>query len=112
MSDLNEAIRQVREELDRVRKVKKCASCECLLDVLEAVRGDLGEVGTPEAEAARVDMQRWFEAGNPKRHRCLGCEVCLPIEPYNRFSALLRDRESVSTGSVEAAPTACGCGDT
>ncbi|MHB0886587.1 MAG: hypothetical protein ACYC41_11985 [Bacillota bacterium] len=114
MLDLSKAVQQVRQELDQVRQVKKCTGCECLLDVLEAIQGDLAQVGTPEAEAAQVDMRRWLEDGNKKRHRCLGCEVCLPTEPYNQFSALLRggeDREAIPPVTAPP-PTPCDCGDT
>ncbi len=113
--DIGEAISQVREELDRVRQVRKCAGCECLLDALKAVQTDLAGVGSPEAEAAKMDFQGWFEAGSAKRHRCLGCEVCLPTDPYNRFSAFLRDA-NIQQGdfpigdAIQAA--ACSCGDT
>ncbi len=114
MPDLDKAVQQVHQELDRVRQVKKCTGCECLLDVLEAIQGDLAQVGTPEAEAAQIDMQRWLEEGNNRRHRCLGCEVCLPIEPYNQFSTLVRSGDDPYLIPLVAAPpqALCGCGDT
>ena len=121
MTTLVEATAEVRRELDGVRQVKKCRGCECLLDVLEAVQGDLSTLGTSEAEATREEMGVWFEEGNAKRHGCLGCEVCLPIEPYNRFSVFLRDAESappppgvsvVLDTPPDPAASACGCGDT
>ena len=114
MPDFDKVVQQVRQELDQVRQVKKCTGCECLLNVLEAIQGDLAQVGTPEAEAAQADMQQWLEEGNKKRHRCLGCEICLPIEPYNQFSALLRRVEGQDANPVvTATPTApCDCGDT
>ncbi len=121
VSGINEVIADVRRELDQVRQVKKCRGCECLLDVLESIQGDLSTVGTPEAKATREELGAWFEMGNAKRHRCLDCEVCLPIEPYNRFSAFLRDADSprpapgvsvAPDASPEVPALACGCGDT
>ncbi|MCL5959194.1 MAG: DUF4346 domain-containing protein [Chloroflexi bacterium] len=115
MSDLNDAIKRIHQELDQVHRVKKCASCECLLDALEALQGDLGRIDSAESRAAQVDMRRWLEEGNKKRHRCLGCEVCLPIAPYNDFSALLRSEQSIGaeapTEEIETS-SPCGCGDT
>ncbi len=111
MPDMRKAISQVLADLDQVRQVKKCASCECLLDVLDAIQADLGEIDTPQAKAARVDMKRWLEEGNKKRHQCLGCEVCLPIEPYNRFSALLHgDNPAMAPETPDLPP--CDCGGT
>lgn len=125
MPDLNEAIKRVHGELDRVRQFKKCTSCECFLDVLEAVQVDLGEIGTSQAEAARTDIQRWSEEGNKNRHHCLGCEVCLPIEPYNQFNAWLSKSEAGPSAAPEEgvrqqiyslppsetpAPSPCDCG--
>ena len=108
-------IGRVRQELDGIRQIKKCAGCECLLDVLWAVQTDLEGIDVPEAASVREEMREWFEAGNAKRHRCLGCEVCLPTEPYNRFSAFVKeagvDRRDPSQ-SVPEEPGACDCGVT
>lgn len=128
MPDLEEVVRLAHRDLGQVRRVKKCSNCECLLDVLEAVQGDLARFESPEAQAVRVSMQGWLEEGNKERHKCLGCENCLPIEPYNQFSRSLRDLEggtiisareepepttlSGSESSPAAAPPPCDCGDT
>jgi tetrahydromethanopterin S-methyltransferase subunit A len=104
--DRDSAIQRVHRELDQVRQVKKCTSCECFLDVLDGVQSDIADVDTPAGEAARTDMRRWWEAGNPKRHRCPGCEVCLPIAPYNQFSATLGGTEPTPP---QAPAAACGC---
>ncbi len=112
---LRDAIEQVHEDLDRVRKVRKCVACECLLDVLEAVQTDLEGIDSPEAVGAKKDFGQWLDIGNAKRHRCLGCEVCLPTEPYNRFSTFLREAgvEQVASPMCEVTEvSACGCGAT
>lgn len=114
MDDLNGAIGQVYKELEQVYQVKKCANCECLLDILEGIQDDLLEIGTPGAEEIRAQLQRWPKEGNQKRHRCLGCEVCLPVEPYNQFSALWRaGKNGAATllSPVEVlTPPPCNCG--
>ncbi|MGZ3602935.1 MAG: DUF4346 domain-containing protein [Ktedonobacterales bacterium] len=110
------AIATVHEDLDQVRHVKKCTSCECLLDVLEAVRADLADVDSAEAEATRADFGAWWEAGNAKWHRCPGCEPCLPIAPYNRLNAALAGVGMTSPAQTTAAVSAgcaggsCACG--
>ncbi len=105
--DLDLAIEHFYREIDRVRQVKKCTSCECLLDVLDAGQSDIADIDMPIAAAARRDLRRWWEEGNQKRHRCPGCEVCLPIAPHNQFSAALQGTASALPAT--AAP-ARGCG--
>lgn len=112
---LSQAIARVHDDLNNVRQIKKCASCECLLDVLQALQTDLEGIDVPESAAARADFQRWLGTGNVRRHGCLGCEVCLPTEPYNRFSALLRESgnntPALPESEVSEEPE-CGCGGT
>jgi tetrahydromethanopterin S-methyltransferase subunit A len=104
--DRDGAIQQIHRELDQMRQVKKCTSGEYLLDVRTGVPSDLAAVDTPAAQAARTELRRWWEAGNQKRHRRPGCEVCLPIAPYNQFSAILGGTEPASP---QAPTSACGC---
>jgi tetrahydromethanopterin S-methyltransferase subunit A len=110
ISSIDSAIVTVREDLNRVRQIKKCTSCECLLDVLEALRADLADVASTEAEAARTDFHAWWEAGNVKRHRCPGCEPCLPIAPYNQLNAALADMGVATTATGGCAGGSCTCG--
>ncbi len=110
MSPIASAIAQAHDELDTVRQIKKCASCECLLDVLEALRVDLADVDAAEAETARADFGIWWEAGNVKRHRCPGCEPCLPIAPYNQLNAALADVGMTTTAAEGWAGGSCACG--
>ncbi len=109
---LNDAITRIHDELNKIQQVKKCRSCECLLDTLEAIIGDLKDSDDPNAGNVRAEMLQWFEEGNNARHQCLGCETCLPIEPYNEFSKLIR---GISTnvqdqGLFAMAGSSCGCG--
>ena len=110
MRPIASAIAATHEELDRVRQIKKCTGCECLLDVLEALRADLTDVDAAEAETARADFQAWWEAGNAKRHRCPGCEPCLPIAPYNQLNAVLADVGMTATAAEGCAGGSCACG--
>lgn len=113
MADIKESIKRVHRKLGQVHQVNQCGSCECLLDVLENVMDDLGQIRAVEADTARAEMQCWLEEGNKNRHQCLGCEVCLPIEPYNQFSALVRDSSIDMLPTAETiASTPCNCGDT
>jgi tetrahydromethanopterin S-methyltransferase subunit A len=109
-SVIDSAIVTVREDLDRVRQIKKCTGCECLLDVLEAIRADLTDVDSAGAQATRADFGTWWEAGNVKRHRCPGCEPCLPIAPYNQLNAALAGVGMTTTAAEGCAEGSCACG--
>ncbi|KLU62959.1 tetrahydromethanopterin S-methyltransferase subunit A [Peptococcaceae bacterium CEB3] len=107
-----DAITKAWDQLNEIRQIKKCRSCECLLDTLEAIRGDLQDIDASNAKDIRVEMSEWFEDGNINRHPCLGCEDCLPIEPYNQFSKSIR---GISThvqeqGLFTMLGSSCGCG--
>lgn len=107
-----DAITKAWDQLNEIRQIKKCRSCECLLDTLEAIMGDLKDIDASNAKDVRVEMFEWFENGNINRHPCLGCEDCLPIEPYNQFSKLIR---GISThvqdqGLFTMLGSSCGCG--
>jgi tetrahydromethanopterin S-methyltransferase subunit A len=104
------AIATVHEDLDQIRHIKKCTSCECLLDVLEAIRVDLADVDSAEAERTRTDFGAWWAAGNAKRHRCPGCEPCLPIAPYNQLNAALAGAGMTATTAEGCAGGSCACG--
>jgi hypothetical protein len=104
------AIAAAHEELDRVRQIKKCSRCECLLDVLEAIGTDLAHVNTAETEATRADFRTWWQGGNVKRHRCPGCEPCLPIAPYNQLNAALTNVGVTTTPAEGCAGGSCTCG--
>lgn len=111
MEDFNEMIKEIHQELDNVRQVKKCTACECFLDVIEGVKGDLEKIDTQDSKAAQEDMKRWLSAGNKERHACYGCEECLPISPYNQFSAGLKGYDTSEAPNVETIETnSCGCG--
>lgn len=109
-ASLESTIAAAHEELDQVRQIKKCTSCECLLDVLEALRADLADMDSAKAQATRADFGTWWEAGNVKRHRCPGCEPCLPIAPYNRLNAALADVGVTATAAEGCAGGSCACG--
>lgn len=109
MEDFNEMIKEVHQELDNVRQVKKCTACECFLDVIEGVKADLVKIDTQESKSAQEDMKCWLSKGNKERHACYGCEECLPISPYNRFSALLDDDTTKTPNAETIEANSCSC---
>jgi hypothetical protein len=87
--DVDVAIAPIVGALGRIQAIKKCAGCECFLSVVEVVEQHLaGGIDS----AAR--LHAWFEYGQQRRHGCLGCAVCFPAEPYNRFMAAMRGVKS------------------
>lgn len=111
MEDFNEMIKEIHQELDNVRQVKKCTACECFIDVIEGIKGDLEKIDTQESKSAQEDIKRWLSEGNKERHSCYGCEECLPINPYNRFSASLKGDGTSKAYNAETIETnSCGCG--
>ena len=90
MEDFDKLVFEIYQELSNVKQVKKCAACECFLDVLENINSDLESVGHKETQLIQKEMRQWLNDGNKERHSCYGCEICLPIRPYNRFSARLK----------------------
>lgn len=107
---LNEAIAKVHQDLKEVHGIKKCSNCECLLDVLEWLKQDLENIKDTDTEFIKREFNEWFDAGNKQRHQCLGCEVCLPTEPYNQFSAVLSQATGQTKTTTES--PACSCGGT
>lgn len=113
MLDIDKEIKKARQELDQVRQVKKCTACECFLDVIELLQEDLEKIEIQESKAAQEEMKCWLIEGNKERHDCYGCEECLPINPYNRFSELLKGEDVPNAAQFETIKTnTYGCGDT
>ncbi len=112
MEDINKMIKETHQEFDNVRQVKKCTACECFLDVIEGVKTDLKKIDTKESKSAQEDMKHWLSEGNKERHACYGCEECLPISPYNRFSAHLKGHGTTNALKAKTREkNSCGCGD-
>lgn len=106
-------IKEIHQELDNVKQIKKCTACECFLGVIEGIKGDLEKIDTQEYRSAQEDMKHWLSEGNKERHSCYGCEECLPMNPYNRFSARIKGDGTTKAPNVETIETkSCGCGDT
>jgi hypothetical protein len=81
--DTDVAIAAIVSELGRIQAIKKCAGCECFLSVVEVVEQQL-----PSGTDSSARLHAWFDYGQQRRHGCLGCAVCFPAGPYNRFMAL------------------------
>lgn len=113
---LEKLVGEIRDQFAEIREIQKCHSCECLLDSIEAVMDDLEKEKIPLASTIRLEMGEWLRQENQNRHPCLGCETCLPIEPYNRFSMAIRglgapDSNSLGVmGMFNMAKSDCGCG--
>ena len=50
MEELNNVINKIQKSLIGVQQIEKCKKCECFLNVLEAVQGDLTEIGVDKGE--------------------------------------------------------------
>lgn len=83
-----------------------------MLDTLEAITGDLADIDGSNAKDVREEMLQWYEEGKRTRHKCLGCETCLPIEPYNQFSKLIMGISTTvqDKGLFSIVSSSCGCG--
>ena len=83
-------IARLLTELAKVGDIEKCRMCHCYVDVLRQVQEDVlsrGLADLPEAEVLDEMIGRAY-AG--QSHGCLGCDPCLPVEPFNSFNELLR----------------------
>jgi hypothetical protein len=81
--DADIAIAAIVSDLGRIQTIKKCAGCECFLSVVEVMERQL-----PGGTDSAADLHAWFDYGQQRRHGCVGCAVCFPAEPYNRFIAM------------------------
>ena len=82
-------IARLLADLAKVGDIEKCRTCHCYVDVLRQVQedilsGDLADL--PEAEALDEMIGRAY---SEQSHGCLGCDPCLPVEPFNAFNELL-----------------------
>ncbi|MGE5675155.1 MAG: DUF4346 domain-containing protein [Mycobacterium leprae] len=84
MAGLQQILQQVQPELAAVHDRSKCRHCESLLDVVQGICDDLRGLGAADSP----DLNDWLAEGNAYRHANLGCEVCLAMEPYNRWGYL------------------------
>lgn len=96
------------DELVKIGDVEKCRTCHCYVDVLRQVQEDILSrdlADIPEAEALDEMIGRAYAE---QSHGCLGCDPCLPVEPFNAFNELFeKDRgecECHAPASAEAQP--------
>ena len=102
------ALAEIIDELARVQRVRKCTGCECFLAVVRAIDSELAPIQLPQASGFRADLRVWLEQGQTRPHGCLGCAVCLPVEPYNQF--VTRFSRSATRTDAAGGPTcATGC---
>ena len=88
--ELGEAIQTVCRELADIREsMPRCGRCGNFLAVVAQVRGDLEGVAAPKAAAARKQLAGWLAESADRIKTTDHCEVCVPVGPYERFSATL-----------------------
>lgn len=86
------------KDLAAVGGEEKCLTCHCFVDVLRQVVEDLGSANlldTPEGVALDDLLGRAHRAAS---HGCLGCDPCLPVEPFNALTLLLGGGEKPASG--------------
>ena len=77
-------------ELAKVGDIEKCRTCHCYADVLRQVQEDIVSrdlADLPGAEALDAMIGRAYAE---QSHGCLGCDPCLPVEPFNAFNELFQ----------------------
>ena len=83
-------IARLLADLAKVGDIEKCRTCHCYVDVLRQVQEDILSrdlTDLPEAEALDGMIGRAYAE---QSHGCLGCDPCLPVEPFNAFNELLQ----------------------
>lgn len=83
-------IARLLTELAKVGDIEKCRTCHCYVDVLRQVQEDIMSrdlADLPEAGALDAMIGRAYAE---QSHGCLGCDPCLPVEPFNAFNELLQ----------------------
>jgi tetrahydromethanopterin S-methyltransferase subunit A len=83
-------IARLLADLAKVGDIGKCRTCHCYVDVLRQVQEDILSrdlADLPEAEALDGMIGRAYAE---QSHGCLGCDPCLPVEPFNAFNELLQ----------------------
>ena len=77
-------------DLVKVGDIEKCRTCHCYVDVFRQVQEDILSrdlADLPEAEALDEMIGRAYAE---QSHGCLGCDPCLPVEPFNAFNELFQ----------------------
>jgi tetrahydromethanopterin S-methyltransferase subunit A len=80
-------------DLSRVGEIEKCRTCHCYFDVLRQVQEDILSRDLADLPGAEALDEMIGRAYAEQSHGCLGCDPCLPVEPFNAFNELLaKDR--------------------
>ncbi len=95
----------------------RCRSCRCYLDVLRQVRADILSRDLADLPEAEVLDEMIGRAYAEQSHGCLGCDPCLPVEPFNAFNEAMEnkaestycspapgERETASEGTISWPP--------
>ena len=85
-----EAIQALRRDLADIHdSMPRCGRCENFLAVVTQVHSDLDGLVTPAAADARNQLAAWLADSAGRVKTTNYCEVCVPVGPYERFSAAL-----------------------
>ncbi len=109
--EVDDAILELREDLNEIAAVEACSACECLMAVAAQALVDLRRLPGEEARAAEGDLRRILDGGREAGSACAGCDPCLPVGPYERFRAALPRPAAMGPAGGCAGCGCDGCGD-
>lgn len=92
------------KDLAAVGGEEKCLTCHCFVDVLRQVVEDLGSANLLDAPEGVVLDDLLGRVHRAASHGCLGCDPCLPVEPFNILNLLLRAEEGMPAGGICGSP--------
>jgi len=86
-------IARLLTDLAKIGDIEKCRTCHCYVDVLRQVQEDILSRDLADLPGADALDEMIGRAYAEQSHGCLGCDPCLPVEPFNSFNELLaKDR--------------------
>lgn len=77
-------------DLAKVGDIEKCRTCHCYVDVLRQVQEDILSWGLADLPGADALDEMIGRAYAEQSHGCLGCDPCLPVEPFNAFNVQMQ----------------------
>lgn len=78
-------------ELAKAGDIEKCRTCHCYVDILRQVQEDILSRNLADLPEAEILDEMIGRAYAEQSHGCLGCDPCLPVEPFNAFNELLAE---------------------
>lgn len=87
-----EALERFYNELLKIHEVKKCRTCECFHETLDDLNDALKSIDERKLNHIRDDLTKWRK--ETRLHSCLGCDPCLPVDPWNEFQKMIHAVET------------------